>query len=453
MAIATSYLGLVLPAYGEFYNSWYKPNNANFVKLDAFAASFGEEVNAARGNTESLNTRLSVGLNDDGSFKTIPEIEAAKPSSIYGYGSGSTIQSLQARLELGDKEAYTARQGLTALIDSLAFASSGNSPDCLVSGPTNPITATGAVIKISGQASNIIANINGYLAKVVTDDTVTLTTSGDYYLTLTRNPLGTIYTSVTNCTIGTTTSLTQIYTKFSAQTSLIDLGVKPGHILSITGPSNNICIGRWVVYQTHAENSELLAADITIVGAFPVVNGGSGFSADFVRPMSPTLGFTAVAPSSKSYWKMKQITPDSGTIYIGSFTYNSSGSVVSNLVVYPYQARYAEWSQVTSPGNFTLTIPHNLGFVPKRIKVYASQNNDFSSPLEELSTTQMSISTASISSGSQTLTYTPPILERSVIAKVDSTSIYLKNATPNVFYYDYSGSLQTSGHLYVVAER
>lgn len=447
MASKTSYLGLILPSFGEFYNSWYKPNNSNFVAIDSFANSFGTEVTDARGTTTNLNERLSVVLNPDGSIKAIPEIEEAKSSSIYGYGTGTAIQSLDARIELGDLETFTARQGYAGLIDLLAWMNAGNKNDCLVSGPTNPLTFSGAIVTLNGGTTPVVSNINGYRAVTSVQDDVTLTgPDATYYLKLNRNATGKVFFTIPTFggAVGTV-GINPVYSKFSVPSAnLISAGVKPGHILEITAPAGSLNLGKWVVYQTNTENpSDLTANDIAIVGSFP--SAGSGFDARFIYPQAPTLVFTATPPPAS-------FTPTSGAAYIGQATLTSGN--VTSVIPFAYQAAFSGWQQVTPvAGDFSYTISHNLGFVPKEVHIYGSQADDFSQPLELLSVAKMTGGSASLTSGDQTITYTSPVLRRSVIVNMTSTVLNIKNATNSVFYEDFSGSVQTAGYLYIVVER
>jgi hypothetical protein len=130
------------------------------------------------------------------------------------------------------------------------------------------------------------------------------------------------------------------------------------------------------------------------------------------------------------------------------------GTNVTSIISYPYQGIYAAWHQVTpSAGDFALNISHNLGFVPRLINIYASTANDLTQPLELMSTAKMTQGAVSLNAGDQTVTYTPPALRRSVVAKTTDTVINIKNATNGVFFEDYNGSLQTSGYVYVIVER
>jgi len=447
MAKTTSYLSLILPAFNEYFNTWWKPTNENFTKIDDFANAFGTEVTAARGSTTNLSERLGVVLNDDGTIKQIPEIEAAKSSSVYGYGTGSTLQSLDERIELGDLESQTARQGYSALIDLLAWVNSGNNVDCLVSGPLNPITFSGAIVTLNGGVTPVISSIAGYRAVTEINDTVTISgAAATYYLKLDRNPAGKVfYTPPPSIsTVGIFSGTGALFTKFSATgENFVASGVKPGHILEILAPGGNPNIGKWVVAKTQIEEAGLTSSELLIVGSFP--SSGAGLDAQFLYPQAPTLGFTAT-PHAKSWGG------STGTAYIGRAVFD--GANVTSLVPYGYQAKFADWSQVVpAGGDFSNTISHNVGYVPKSVSIYASQANDFSLPLELLSVAKMSSGAASLSVGDQSITYTAPALRRSVVVQMDDTTISIKNATNGIFYEDYSGTPQTAGYLYVVIER
>lgn len=444
MAKATAFLGLVLPAFNEFYNSWYVPMNANFTKIDTFASDFGQEMIDARGSVATLSDRLDVTLNDDGTIKSIPEIDEAKSSTVYGYGTGSTFQTLDMRLELGDLETFAARQGYASLMDTLAWINAGNGSDCLVSGPTNPLTFSGAIVTLNGATTNVVSNINGYKALTEINDALTISgASATYYLKLNRNASGAIYYTIP-AGQGSVGSVSGVNTKFiAAGENFISSGVKPGHILEITAPSGNLNIGKWVVYQTSVENGSLANNEVIIIGTFP--SSGSGLDARFIRAQAPTMSFTAT-PHAKSF----QSSTD--TIYIGRVVFD--GANITSLTPYAYQGKYADWQQVTLvSGDFSYTLSHNIGYIPKSVQIYASQANDFSQPLELLSAAKMTTGSASVTSGDQTLTYTAPALRRSVITQITDTTISIKNATNGIFYEDFSGVAQTSGYLYVVVER
>jgi hypothetical protein len=447
MAKKTNYLQLILPALGEYFNRWNEPVNANFQKIDDEMSSVGQEIIDARGGSETLADRLSSSLNDDGSLKDVPEVAAARSSKIYGSGDGGNFFTLDDRLEAGDLEVLTARQGLSALADSQAWAQDDTPHNCLVNGPSNPLTFSGAVVTLNGGTTPVVSNINGYRSVTSIQDAVTVAgAAGTYYLYLDRNPTGRQYYQVPDSagTTGLMTSSNKL-SKFSASsTNLIASGVKVGHILEVTAPAGNLNVGRWVVAQTAAENpDELGNNEVRIVGEF--ASSSTGISAQFIDTVAPSLGFTSTPPS-KTFQRLV------GRVYIGRAVFD--GTNVTSLVSYAYQARYAGFTSVSLvSGDFNQTIQHALGVFPRRVHVYASQKNDFTAPLEPLSIAKTTQGAVAISSGSQTITYTPPGLRRSVIVRFDDTTISIKNATNGIFYEDFDGNAQTTGFLFVVVER
>jgi hypothetical protein len=447
MAKKTPFLGLILPALSEFYNRWNVPVNDNFSRIDTFAAEAGSEITDARGSTQSLNDRLDVSINPDGTLKDVPEVAAARSSKIYGSGSGSTYQSLDDRLELADNEVIQARQDLSDLKGAMAFAADYVKDNCLVSGPTNPLTFSGAVVTLNGGTTKVISNINGYRNTTEINDPLTISgIAGTYHLFLDRNPNGKLFYTIPS-TSGQTALLTSTgkLSKFKATgTNLVTSGVKPGHVLEITLPGANLNVGKWIVLETNVENPGDLANDeVRIIGEFN--QSSTGLTATFSYPNAPTLGFTAVTPSK--LWSRY-----TDRVYIGRCVFD--GANVTGLTAYAYQGAFAEWFQVTPvSGDFSLNISHNLGFIPKRVLVYGSQANDFTQPLELLSFAKATQGSVSLDAGDQTVTYVPPALRRSVIARLDDTTIDIKNATNGIYYEDYAGAAQTNGYMYVVIER
>lgn len=447
MAKKTTYLSLILPALGEFFNKWNEPVNANFQKVDDFASVFGAEIESARGGAASLDDRMSTSLNNDGTLKDVPEVASARSSKVYGSGAGAVTFSLDERLEAGDLESYYARQGLTDLIASNAWASDFVGHNALVSGPTNPLTFSGAIVTLNGGTTPVEANINGYRTVTDINDPTTIAgAAGTYYLYLDRQANGRVlYThpaSVGQTGLLASTNKLSKYTATGA--NLIASGVKVGHILEITAPSGNLNVGRYIVAETFLENSvDLTNSDVHVIGEFNSTS--TGLSGRFINQQLPVLSATSSAPS-----KLWSKTTD--RIYIGRCVFD--GTNVTSLVAYPYQSRYEGWQSISlTGGDFNLSVNHNLGYIPKKVLIYASQANDFSQPLEVLSFSKSTQGSVAISSGDQTVTYTAPALRRSVVISLTDTVINVKNATNGIFYEDFSGIAQTTGFLYIVIER
>lgn len=447
MARSTKFLGLVLPSLGEFFNRWDRPVNENFEKLDTKIEEHDVEIVEARGDSASLADRIGVALNDDGSLKDVPEVASARSSKVYGSGAGSIFFDLDQRIEESDNEIFQARHGLTSLRDIVAWSQDDNPHNCLVDGPTNPITFSGAVVTLNGGTTPVVSNINGHRCVTPINDQITITgVAGIYYLFLDRNPNGKlIYTTpATSGSTGLITSTNKLSKYKATGTNLVTSGIKPGHILEVTAPGGNLNLGRWIVLETANENPTDLGVDeVRIIGEFN--SSSTGLSAAFYDADRPTFNFTASAHSVP-------FARIADRIFVGRCVFD--GTNVTSLTQYAYDARYEAWHAVTPlGGDFTLNIPHNLGYIPKRIALYASQANDFTQPLEPMSVAKASQGSVSITAGDQTITYTAPALRRSVVARMTDTNIEIKNSTNGIFYEDFNNTAQTTGFLYVVVER
>src|SRR5271166_4649830 len=84
MATNTPNLDLVLPGLGEFTNNWNVPLNQNFTTIDTAIGNIDGTLTDAQGSQASLNARLSISLNADGTLVPIPEIKKAETSQVYG---------------------------------------------------------------------------------------------------------------------------------------------------------------------------------------------------------------------------------------------------------------------------------------------------------------------------------------------------------------------------------
>ena len=69
MALKTPNLGLIKPNRGEYENTWDIPVNKNSDLLDGLISDVQNEITDARGTKSTLDERLSISLNDDGSIK------------------------------------------------------------------------------------------------------------------------------------------------------------------------------------------------------------------------------------------------------------------------------------------------------------------------------------------------------------------------------------------------
>ncbi|NBO55980.1 MAG: hypothetical protein EBU84_15655, partial [Actinobacteria bacterium] len=194
MALKTPNIGLIKPNNGEYENVWDIAINKNSDLLDGAISDIQSELLEARGDKSSLDERISVSLNSDGTIKDQSEIVAARNSSVYGNGTTEAAFSLDDRIEQGDREIYAARGGLDSLAASIAFAQDGNSHNTIVSAPTGFLSFTGANVKVDGSVTPVVANINGYRQVIRSLKSKTITGSaGTYYIYLDKSETGEIY--------------------------------------------------------------------------------------------------------------------------------------------------------------------------------------------------------------------------------------------------------------------
>ena len=457
MSSQTTNLGLVKPARGEFTGTWDIPMNANSDSIDATLGGLQTEVVSARGSQSTLSARLNTGLDSTGNVLPSPEIISARNSAIYG-----TSSLLSPRLQNIDSEVYTARQGLGALRDAAASSASVRASDCVLSAPTGFITFTGAVVKVDGSTTPVVADINGYRQVVSSQLSTTITgSSGTYYLTLNRSSSGQTLITATN-TGAIATDLSALVTVLTDTSyNFASLGIKPGFLLNVTSVGSQN-LGSYVI-STVGYNSN--PNSLQIIGTFPVAQIPVSYT--IVDPNAPSLSFTISAPSGR-------FTPVTDKTYIGQCVFD--GSNVTSVIQYAKQGHYEGFTQVTLVGGFyTITIPHNLGYFPSSVSIYGTQAAGFSQVIEPLSSTNVTAATSvnvtvdaplitvTPSSGTATAVATAPAasasatttisMQRSVITAMDALNLYVKNPTNGIFYQGFSGTSYTSGYVFVVIDR
>lgn len=427
MATKTPNIGLIRPARGEFDGSWDIPMNKNADTLDFEIGEIQSEIEAARGTEASLAARIGESLNDDGTLKDVPEIAAARNSTVYGADDGlGNSFTLDQRLEKGDREVFDSRQGLDTLTDILAFKADDDVHNSILSAPNGFLTFTGAAVKVDGSVTPVVTNINGYRQVVRSLKSTTISgAAGTYYVYLERVSSG--ETILDRTGVGQNNGATSVDTntnklnKFTdSSQNFIASGVQPGDLLEITS-TGSLNIGQYVV------TSVVDANTLLVQGLFASTQANLNFK--IINPIAPTLGFTDTAHS-------KKFERVDDRIYIGRAVFD--GAQVTSVTSYSLKGRYESFISITlSGGDFSQTVSHNIGYVPRSVQFFASQANDYSQALEPLSTAEMNSST----------------LQRSVIADWTDMTLRVKNATNGVFYKSFDGVSQTAGFLLIVAER
>jgi hypothetical protein len=447
MAKPTEFLNLLLPKFGEYYNRWWEPINKNFTQVDLAVGEIQQEVLSARGTAGTLASRLDNALNPDGSQKPTPEVAGARSSKVYGTSGSSGDFDLGARIEQGDREVWEGRQGLEALKAALAWTGGGHISDSVVSAPANFLTFTGGVVSVNGSLANpVIASINGYRQALYSKKDIGLSgAAGTKYIYLEKLAAGDMFLSGSaSATLGTFDVTGRLSKVSVSATNFITSGVRKGHLLELTLPAGSANLGQYIVAATNADDpTNLQTNELLIYGEF--ASAGSGLTWQISDLSAPRLGFTDTAHA-------KRFAPNADRIYIGRAVFD--GANVTSVAEYAQNGQYAAFTQFTA--DTPVTINHNLGFIPKRVQIFASQASDFTQPLEMMgaadaqATTTLTNVQASSGTASATTSVSPG---HAVQTQITDTSISIKNAVPGLFYRDFSGSAKTTGHLYVVVER
>jgi hypothetical protein len=415
MSTKTPNLGLIKPARGEFTDTWDIPLNANSDSIDTAVGDLQTEVTDARGNADNLNDRISAAIDVDGNPLASAEIVASRNSQTYGAQS-----TLGERLLDSDNEILAARGGLAGLIDGIASGLSSHVDNSVNTAPGGFLSFTGANLKVDGSSTAVVSDINGY--RQVTSSLLTKTISGPantFYAYLQRSATGTTVLDRTgggqntgSVTVDLSTNLTVLN---DTTQNFASLGIKVGQQITITsiGSLND---GTYVIAAV-GYNSD--PNNLQIVGQF--VTAQASLNYKIVDPIAPTLNTTTTAPALR-------YVSVSNKIYVGEAVFD--GANITGVTPYALKGHYEGFTSVTlSGGDFSLTIAHNLGYVPTSVRVFGSQASDFSQALEPLA------------SGVY------------VAIKADRSNIYIKDVTNGTFYKDFSGTNKTSGFVFVVADR
>jgi hypothetical protein len=427
MAAETPLLGLILPANGEYTNTWDVPINQNTQTIDTVLGNLQAEVIAARGNLGSLSLFLEVSMDANGNITGIPEIVASRTSQVYGIEA-----SLSARLLPLDMEVFTARSGLTTLQAMIAFAADDDVSNTVISGPlpssTALLTASGAVVTCNGATTPVVCNINGYRQVVRTNKTVTISGgAATYYVYLQTQSSGDMVLDSTGggqnngaVSVDGDSNLT-LFTDITQNFGT--LGVQPGDLLTITSGGSNDA-GTFVVGSIQNVTVGLTTytnAQIVIKGLF--VDAETLLNYKIVNPLAPALYFTGTAPANR----YAEVT---GKIYVGSCVFD--GTNVTSVVGFAYKGRYEGFTSVTlSGGAYSLTISHNLGYMPTQVQLFGSQVNTYAS-LDPIGIDGVA---------------------GSAVATMTTTTIQIAQTLNGTFYKSFAGTTETSGYLLVKLSR
>jgi hypothetical protein len=481
MAGKTDFLDLVLAANNEFNNTWDVPVNENFQKIDVAIEDISNEISAARFTKTTLAEFLVVAHFSDGTLRPSEEQRAGRNSPIYGDDSGGNDFTLSDRLDRADFELYDAREDESNLLDNLAKRLADRDYlDSPLSGPAdnngapNYLSSSGAEFQVNGDPDEITFNIGGYLMKVREDLNVPVTgADGIKYLVARRPATPFVQFNRNTQQAAATTSnplngdkvqvIVDTGQDFAAQ------GVRPGMKLVISNTDN---AGTYIIDQVGFDGNP---DQLLIVGIFPVAIA--------------SINYLIQDQYKPEFAVLTDYVETLGDCYIGEGEF-VGGSLISDLS-YAYKKKYE--SPFTSVDVSTVAIQevvlnHNLGFVPKKVHIYATETNDGLSPFEPLSVSEVdndlsvtidntlvytpeSYTQAVFDEGTTDATFEPGELTdgsldgdvtgtidgevfivNSVRVRITRTQIFIKNIRDNLFYRDYDGTDKQVGFLKVVCE-
>lgn len=494
MPAFSSYLGLTLPGFEEYVDSWNTPNNGNFVLIDSSLQAVATEIVAARQSKASLLGFLQVAHNADGTLLAAPEVIRARVSPVFGFKSGTgQALPLKARLDSLDYELYLARYGQASLIDSFAFARSGIT-SLIVTGAVDGTGApawlgsTSATVRVDGTSPAINLLIAGYPGRVRTSRSILMTgATGTHYLVATRAPAGLVTVDGTVAAAGQTsvdssgdmTLFTDTGVNFAAS------DVQPGDILTLTTGND---AGRYIIAAV-APGGPL--NQLKIIGTFPV----GGLS---------SIAYTVSDPFGVTLTQQPTATLAANQMIIGEADFD--GTAVTAVRPRNFGDSYnSPWRffDLTTTSTHEEVFNHFLGDNILDIEVHVSQANDGTQPVEFLSTADLSqvtavtvtdgktildtktvavantltfnpgTSNATLTGGAQTLanavtatlggsvalggtitaTAGAVAMTRSVAVKWDRNQIFVRNVTPSLLYKDYSNAQHQTGYVRVVVRK
>ena len=474
MASRTNFLSLTLPANNEFTDTWDVPVNENMQAIDEFAEIIEAEVRAARFALPTLAQFLSVAHFSDGSLRPSEESLEARNSPIYGVEQGGQEFQLKQRLDRGDREIFSSREGELNLLANLARRARDNDyPDSVLQGPQssgNPnfLAHSGSEFQLNGDPTPIVFNIDGYMM-VLRDDLNIPVTGGDglRYLVAKRpsESVTIVNRSTQEAAITTTNNITsQVQVIRDPGSNFLNAfngkRVRAGMILRVL---NTVNAGDYVIDEVGFGGE---STDLLVIGRFETAIA--------------SVNYTIIDPLRPEFEVVTSPTRQAGKCFIGEGNF-SAGALTSSLS-YAFKRKYESNYRavnVSSLPTFEQVFNHNIGEHPRKVTIYATQTNDGESPWEPLSTSivgqdlevdvdnTLSFTPGQFDPGSADSEYTEASLAgdvdasltgnvfalRSVQVRITKNQIIVKNARDNHFYRDFDGTDQTQGFLKVVCEK
>ena len=482
MATYSNFLGLILPGFEEYTDSWWEPLNGNFTSIDTSINGISAEIVAARQSKTSLLAFLEVGHNSDGTLQAAPEVIRARVSPVYGFlDAGLSPLPLKSRMDSLDYELYLARRGQISLLAGLAFSSPGLKNMVLAGtadggGAPAWLGFTGANARLDGTANVLYLLIDGYTCHVRTLRTIVVSgAAGVHYLKASFTPGGVVTLDGTLLLNGQTSldsdGFMTLFTDSAANFSVSD--VQAGDLLTLTTSADK---GQYVISEVAPGG---IVTQLKIIGSFPT----GGLS---------SIGYTVTDPLGVTLSQATSSAEAAGTAIIGEADFD--GAAITAVRARQFKDVYnSPWRffDLSSTSSQEEIFSHLLGDDVLDVQVQVSQANDGTAPVEMLSIADLTQDTAlTIIDGktvsvANTLTFSPGTgdatltggavalsaavtaslggtisgtagavkMARSVACKWDRNRLYVKNVTPSTLYKDYSGAQHQTGYVRVVVRK
>lgn len=493
----TDFLKLTLGEFKEFVNSWHKPVNQNFEKIDDWtqdvynalvgsgsSSDFADLI----GSKASLAERLAVSINEDGTLDPTnsPDILNMSTSAYTG-----AFTSPRDRLDDGDGHLFDARQPFAGgrfaplpaagpsasypgedLDSGIALRTRGfsshplRSPNVpwapgLVTGGATPLMSGLGIgqVRITADSPAAVFNIDGYAFRIREiidlDWTVLSPSNGDWvwiFVERTEGQYGSSsykYTAPGGGTAaakdlrrlqsgsdGVTSNST--FSSASALFNTKPLGkVRPGDLLVIT---SGAAAGSYVIDALDGTTPD---TKFTIKGKFKSnITGASWYVLDNAHP---NIGAVVTAVDTLPAFAV-------GRVYIGRAVHNSAGAP-TDLVTFRAGGVYdSGWITVDTTTDFPLALTHNLGAVPTDLEVWCRA----SSAADEIYPAQVLRTIVTDTAGPSTADFMVPAL-RIRSSDLEAT-LTLQNAStvplkPAAVFTDSAGTDYTSCQIRVIARK
>jgi len=439
MSTETTFLKLILPENDEFIDSWDLPVNGNAELIDDFVKAFrlkydggtlGTSPFTIQGSTASLQARLAVSINPDGTLNITasPDLVALRKSKVNAAPAVPPAPQtlVAARFEQSDRENFDARIRAVGVRDDPSIGVNYNAsisttnlgkadvalalrhaefsfsigvpspirehrPNTVFGAQPGYMSSLASTVKANGLLQPILVNIDGYVYRirydVILDFSATVGTPGQKrYIFFQRNLYNTaayaynrpgwglptgpmdlrILQEEAPSAPGTVSMSGNTFTATAGQFAARE--VRPGDILIITSgaPGNQ---GEYIV-DTRISNTQL-----TILGGFPVALGPGSVTWSIKDALAPNFGFVDAAGDPPA--QIGRVYVAEGVLAAGGITYvggTFQEYARNGVYVSPdFTVTAAMLGNGNTPvGQLITTFDHNLGAIPSEIDVFVS---------------------------------------------------------------------------------